>query len=650
MPLVYEDLDYPGGTTPLAEVQVTLAGDGCNPLAGNTSPDVLIIGSKKLVPGAGVDATGYWEINLVGNGAISPAGTVYRITRRTKEGATAVTCISVPVSGGPFPESSLRITPPGTIADSGITSTFLTARERELADRALAKQALAQIRADMSATRSGTSGDTNARSSTIVMLGDSLTEAFEPTVRGLMWPRHLSRRLNGHRMGGVQYLPASAGFANSVAATDWPGDQAVWTYSVTPTVEGNYGGDLHGVRMTSGSTATVTFFGSVITVAYTRTTGGPTAAAVTLDGVAQTAINAQGSELPGQQAVFTADGYGFHTLVITSTSGQLLLEGAIVSDNEVFPFGVPCRQVRTLAFGHAGFTSSLFVDRPNSTTSIVNVANSVATGTYVGLYIIAFGANDQVLGHAPSLLQSNLVTLMQRIETNRTALGVTTAPGFLLMAFMNLQQQYIDAMWGARAVFGEDRVGVLDLRRYLPGGGLTMPPIFDAAGHPNDAGQLWISNTVADFIDGESGTLVPRFVPSYSDDVVIEAATPADFRSAAWTESLAFTSTTSGVQYDTAAGASDIKERRHRRWLHRGTYEARLRYGEVTTTGGQAQVQVGGTTIGSVTTTGTTNNVAEASLGSIVIDSPGPYPLIIRKTALNTGAFRFSRLLLRKTA
>lgn len=660
MPIVHEDMDLPGGAAPLAEVTIQLAGEGCRPFHGTTPPNVHILGGAVLRPGDGIDETGYWEIDLVGNGDIAPSGTAYRVTRRLDDRRTLIeTCIEVPVSGGPYVVTSLETDPPGDIATGGgVSSSYVTAyvtdyvngREQLLDDQALARQALAQFRAEFARARSGTADDINSRSVTLVMVGDSLTEAFTPTVRGLMWPRHVSRILNGARMGGMQYLPAAANFGSTQTAADWPGGQPVWTYSAAPTGDTTHGGDLHAVTMGAGSTATLTFFGETVIVMYTRTPGGPVAAAVTLDGVSQTAIAAQGAEAAGQVAVFVADGYGFHTLTITSTAGQLLLEGAAVSDNEPYVFGIPTRVIRTPHFGHAGFDSDLFVERTNWATSVINLTTNLATGTYPSLFVIWLGANDQVLGKPPAELQSNLVTLMGMLDSRIDTIGITTNPGFLLLAGWSMTQAYVDALWGARDDYGEDRVGVLDMRRYLPGEGASLG-VFDASGHPNDAGQLWLARTVSDFILGPlAPTFPPEPAPGYTnDDILIEAATPADFR-LNWTETLAFTSVTSGQQYDQAAGASDVKERRHRVWFQRGTYEVRLRYGEVTTTGGQGQVVIGGTTVGSVTTTGTTNNVAESVLGSIVIDSPGPRPVVIRKTALNAGAFRFNRLWLRKTA
>lgn len=510
--------------------------------------------------------------------------------------------------------------------------------------------ALSRYRADVARTRSQTSGDTNAPSTTIVVgPGDSLSEAYAPTKREFMWTRHLSRRLNGQRMASLQYYPAATSTFSVQTAGDWPGSQAPWTFSSAPTGRVDYGADLHSVTMASGSTATLTYFGDVVTVAYTRTTGGPSAAAVTLNGVAQTAINAQGSESPGLLATFgTAGQYGYHTLVVTSTSGQLVLEGAMVSDNEAFPFGVPCRAVRVVAAGHAGFSTSHYVDNQNWATSLVNLTTNLATGTYPSLFIIGLGANDWFVNGVPaSTYRDRLVTIAQRIDARIDAIGITTDPGFLFLGFpAATTDDYVNAMWDAAATIGLSRAGVLDLRQFMPGDGSSLG-VFNNAGHPNDAGQKWIAEKVANALDGPNLPVMPVMAPA---GPVIDATTPAAHRSN-WAESLAFTSTTSGVRYDVTTADNQLRARVHREWLEPGVYQGLLRYGEITTTGGQAEVLVGGTSLGTVTTTGTTNNVAEATLSTqVTIDTPGAYPITVRKTTANAAAFRFARLHLRKTA
>lgn len=528
----------------------------------------------------------------------------------------------------------------------------LDAVERQISQQELAAGALSRYRTEVARTRNLTAVDQNARSTEVVLFGDSLTEAFAPSVRGLMWPLHLARRLNGARMGSVQYIPSATSVFSETVAGSWPGGQAPWTYSAAPAGDVTRGADLHAVQMVSGSTATLTFYGEVVTVFYTRSSGGPAAAAVTLDGVAQTALPANGSELRGQFQPYTADGYGFHTLVITSTSGALILEGAVVTDNEVSVLGIPCRSVRTLTFGHGGFGTTDYITRPNWIDSFIPVVANVPTGLYPSLIVMALGANDQNASVPQSTYEANLLSIMQTIDARLVAAGVTTLPGYLLVCWPSVNDTYLDGMWHVRQAFNADRCGVLDVRRYYARNPTTPWDVNVSGTHPGDGGQLFIANTIADFIDGATNFDVPRLAPSTSRlDVKIDATTPPDFR-LAWAQSLAVVSATNGTWRDATPASSTVAERRHRVWLEPGTYTPALRYGEVTTTGGEWQVLVRGVSLGTTgATTGTTGNVVGTALSSTVtIDSPGAYPVVIRKTGLNAGAAHFVDLVLRKTA
>lgn len=523
---------------------------------------------------------------------------------------------------------------------------------KQISMQELAAGALSRYRTDVGRTRSLTSSDVNARSTGVVFFGDSLTEAFSPTVRGLMWPLHVARRLNGSRMGSVQYIPAAANTFSTVDAASWPGSQAPWVFSASPTGDVTRGADLHASIMQSGSTATINFYGDVITVFYTRSTGGPAAAAVTLDGVAQATLAANGTEVNGLSQPYVADGYGYHTLVVTSTSGQLILEGAVVTDNEISAFGVPCRMVRTLTFGHAGFQSGDFISRPNWANSFVTVVANQATGTYPSLIVIGLGANDQGGSVPTATYEANLLSIMATMDAKLDAAGITTDPGFLLIAFPSQNDAYVDSMWKVRQAYGTGRVGVLDLRRYYVQNATTPWDVNVSGSHPGDGGQDFIAETIADFIDGRTNIDQPRYAPATSrGDVTISAVTPPDFR-LAWAQSLATVSATNGTWRDATPASSTVSERRHRMWFEPGTYTPALRYGEVTTTGGEWQVLVRGISLGTTgATTGTTGNVVGTALSATVtIDSPGPYPVVIRKTGLNAGAAHFVDLVLRKTA
>jgi hypothetical protein len=109
---------------------------------------------------------------------------------------------------------------------------------------------------------------------------------------------------------------------------------------------------------------------------------------------------------------------------------------------------------------------------------------------------------------------------------------------------------------------------------------------------------------------------------------------------------------TNGRFYDQTVADAAVRERREKRWFDGGTYECYLTSGEVTTLGGVCQILVGDITVGSsAATTGTTGNAKAEKIGTnFVIDAPGPYPVTIRKTTTNAGAYRFMECEFRKTA
>jgi GDSL-like Lipase/Acylhydrolase family len=513
----------------------------------------------------------------------------------------------------------------------------------QVTDPRVPSQVLARVRADLARTRSQTASDGDARSTAIVIgPGDSFSEAFEPTKREFMWPRVFTRRMNSQRMSTVQFIPASAGGLNAVDAASWPGDEAPWVYSSAPAGDADHGPDAHAVIMVSGSTATLTYYGDIVVVLYTRTTTGPSAAAVTFDGAAQTALNANGAHLPGQQVVYgTVGQYGAHTLVITSTSGQLVLEGATVQDNEGSAFGIPCRAVRVFTFGHTGFSTQSYVDRTNWDESIAALTAVSALGSYPSLFIIALGANDVGAGISAATFQANLVTIMQRIDAAIDATGITTDPGFLLVAMPTVTDALVAAMRNAATTIGT-RAGVFDLRGYLPGGGTGWGVFDQGNGHPNDAGQRWIADRLAELIDPSMPPL-PTMEP---DGPYIEATDEPAYRSA-WTASFGINA--GGFAYDASGGGTTVGERRHRKWLEPGTYVGRVRY-ERGSGFGTVQVLVGSTSLGTQSTANASTDVQETQLGtSVTINTPGAYPVTIRKTSV-TGAIRFMRLHLRKTA
>ena len=509
------------------------------------------------------------------------------------------------------------------------------------------------FRAAIARGRSSTS--TSGVSATIALLGDSFTEGYTCSKRGLRWVDILARNLNGQRGGATtRYYPAACGgFSSTNISTDWPGLQQPWVYTGSVSGDVTFGASLHAAVLATSATISLTYFGDFITILYVRKTDAPSAAAVTLDGVAQTAINANGSTLPGQSATFGTGGdYGVHTLVVTATAAPLTVEGAVVHDGTTITVGIPSGTVIVHGIGHAGFSSAFFAGNTNWAASLAAIGGNQFTGQTLGLTVVALGAND-TLGLTTTQFRDNLITTMRNLDTAITASGVTTQTGYLFVWFPTVADSYVEAGRAADASYAPDRCDHLDLRQYMPGTG-TSWGTFDAGnGHPNDAGQAFIAYWVQQAIEG-SGNAVPMPVMPVGGPI-IEAHTPATQRSS-WAESFGITG---GQTWDTA-GAPDttVRERRHRTWLEAGTYQAVIRYEQRTTNGGTLQVLVGthsvtgdaNTSCGTQSTAGTDGVVTEVALGtSVTLDSPGAYPVTIRKTSAN-GTVRFVRLYLRKTA
>jgi hypothetical protein len=506
-------------------------------------------------------------------------------------------------------------------------------------------QPLAAFRAELARARL----DTNGRGTATAWLGDSLTESFAPSARGLRWIEHLTNRLSaGYRVNGarVTYVPASAGVFSTVNAASWPGSEAPWTYSPTPTGLVTYGADLHAVTVPTGGTATLTYFGDIVNLIYVRTPTGPAAATVAIDGVQIGTFNANGTELPSQ--VFTSvpvsgiGDYGAHTLVITAVGAPLVLEGAFVYDATKVALGIPFNTVQCHCFGHAGFGAVDFAALANWPNSLATVArNFDQPASLVG---IAFGANDSLAKVSAAVYGASLVTIADRIDQAfRDVVGPTTrAGGFLLVEMPGIPRSYVEAAWDAAAAIGVERAVVLDLAEFLPDGGVSWG-LLTATGdtHPGDGGQLWVADTIAEAIDPNR---VERPVMPVGGPII--EATDEPLRRSNWAAS--FSATNAGT-IDSTAADTNVHERRHRVWLEPGTYVPRIR-NVATATSATAEVLVGSTSAGTTATGTSSGNAIEAALSSIVIKSPGWYPVTIRKTATGAGALQFSRLHLRKTA
>jgi hypothetical protein len=116
MPVVFENLELPGGGTPPCVVDITLVGAGGRPVAGTQiSTGLTIVSTRHVIP----NADGIWTITLPGNDDISPDNTAWLINRIC--GCNEYeTFISVPATGGPYEASELETDPLSSIAPSAL--------------------------------------------------------------------------------------------------------------------------------------------------------------------------------------------------------------------------------------------------------------------------------------------------------------------------------------------------------------------------------------------------------------------------------------------------------------------------------------------------------------------------------------------------
>ncbi len=475
----------------------------------------------------------------------------------------------------------------------------------------------------------------------IIVIGDSISEGFTTTRYRNRWLDRLRRRFMGTTPGTLGLLPASAGVFSTVVDADWAGGDNPWTYAGGVTGNINFGLGFHAANVPSaGGSATLAYFGDKIAIIYARTTTGPTACAVTLDGVAQSTFNANGATLPGQQAVYGTNGsYGLHTIVITPNDGTLVLEGVEWFDGDA-PFFVN-NSVVLLDGTHAGFGAQSYAGANNDWSGLL-----AGSDTFCGMCVIALGVNDIALGRTPAQLQADLVTIMQRVDAR---LG-SSDMGYLLVVTPGLTNlTYRDAIRAAAVQFGVTRCSVYDMAALrldrLFGGDLE-----DDGVHPNDAGQIWIAEALGQVLDPTPASLSP-VTPT---QIIIEASQPATFRSS-WTES--FGQTTSGWGRDLSGAGTTVGERRHRVWLDAGTYRATVTMEEDTTLG-TVEVLIGRwngntqqlTSCGSKANAAAVPTIVTTRLGtSVATHVAGWHPIVIRKTSA-TGAIRFVKLVIDKTA
>lgn len=485
-------------------------------------------------------------------------------------------------------------------------------------------------------------GGAGALSAITLVVGDSRVRASATLYRNA-WIDRLRARFLGAVPGGYGVLPAS-GNLGGVTDGAWPGGDNPWTFTGAVVGSVNYGLGFHAAVVPSAGTATLTYFGDKVTLFYTRTATGPTAATVTIDGVSVGPLNARGAELPGQQAQYGTHGnYGFHTLVVTPNDGPLTLEAAQWFDGDA-PFFVS-GTVQMFDCSHTGFQAAMF-----GTSAVNNNWSAMLAGAdaFFGCGIAVFDVNDIAAGRTPAQFRDDLVDIVARVDAR---LGTSTLSWLFPMLPASVDTTaYVQAARDAAAIIGTSRAAVVDIAALRPGRTWGADLSTDGT-HPNDAGHVWLADVLGSILDPTPTTIAPVTQPR----TIIDASTPAQGRSS-WTE--AWTGLTGGLGgYDQSGGGTTVGERRHRVWLDAGTYRATVTMQEDTGLG-TVEVLIGrwvGNTP-TLTSCGTKANAAgtptlvTTRLGTSVTTAvAGWHPVVIRKTSAS-GAVRFVQLVIDKTA
>ena len=121
MPVITEDLDVPGGAGLKCQVVVTLVGAGGAPATGFTADGHAIVGRNVVIPVEPPGDTSDWQLDLVANSALTPAGTAYRRVIQTAQGVVADDYFSVPAGGGPYMLKDRLTEAPASIASPALS-------------------------------------------------------------------------------------------------------------------------------------------------------------------------------------------------------------------------------------------------------------------------------------------------------------------------------------------------------------------------------------------------------------------------------------------------------------------------------------------------------------------------------------------------
>lgn len=486
-------------------------------------------------------------------------------------------------------------------------------------------------------------GATNP-SAGILIIGDSISEGYTASVLRNRWLDRVRRRLQGSTPGSTGFLPPAANLFSGLLDADWPGGDTPWSFTGAVSGNSSFGIGLHSANVPAAGTATVSFMGDGIILIYTRTTGGPTACAWSVDGVAQTPFNARGADAEGQ-VVSTGLTYGHHTLVVTPNDGPLVLEGIFPLDGDFNAFLGAVNSVSLYDGTHAGLSTPFWTGAPTAWTPLVNVVH-----VQFGLLIIALSVNDQGSLTADQYF-ANLLTLVSQFDAN-----VTTQPTSVMFVLMPGTTSLTHVQAASRAAatvnaaaspgsypFG--RALVVDLASQRPGRVFGAELSTDGV-HPSDPGQVWIADRLGPVLDPIPQTPIPTF-----GDPLTHTASQSPTSRVSWAANII---TSGGATFDQSPSGTTQGERRLRTWLDTGSYQATIHYQQDVGLGTievllarYVNATLTLTTFGSVATAGALANLSQLLGATLTVSAPGWGAIYVRKTTAS-GAVRFIQVVLDK--
>jgi lysophospholipase L1-like esterase len=403
----------------------------------------------------------------------------------------------------PFQFDNLRVTNGGEPAQTGYSGTGLLSGAGQAGGTGTARHTAAGAGAlSGSGSLTAQGGDPllqwrtarTAGTSTILAIGDSLTEGQGAPTRAGRWLDRLRDASRGAAAGGINYQPSHY-YTYSPDSTWFRPGVATGTILYSPWA-GNLGGRV--AELSVGATLTYTVTGTSVDIWHT-TNGGTLTYQV--DSGAAVSVNTAGTYQPNARITGVSLGAaGQHTVRITATAGTVYFGGLTVYD------GDETTGTRVFEAGHSGWTAANHMQD----TQFQKVAWGLVAPD---LAIVTLGLND-----AKSITAAAFKTNLQTIIAALKALP--KVPSILLVASYAPDQGamgYSAATWqtyvtAMKELAASEGTAVLDLSATMPPATTSGTGFYSADGiHPNTSGHTQIATLVGSAlgvaaVEAKSGT------------------------------------------------------------------------------------------------------------------------------------------------